>query len=167
MRESRISGLHRLAVPERIVELQRLGWLSETDAGLLARGNHVLAAASADKMIENVVGVFGLPFAIAPNFAVNGRDYIVPMVVEEPSVVAAVSYAARLARKTGGVSADCAESLLAGQVHVTDISDVEAALSALGAAQDELLAAANAVHPRLVERGGPIRVRSRGTGAVE
>jgi hydroxymethylglutaryl-CoA reductase len=157
LKESRISGLHRLSVAERIAELERTGWLSKADADMLARGGHVLIPANADRMIENVIGVFGLPFAIAPNFTVNGRDYIVPMVVEEPSIVAGVSFAATLARKTGGITAECHESLLAGQVHVTNLDDIEAALAALGRAKDELCATANAVHPRLIERGGGVR----------
>jgi hydroxymethylglutaryl-CoA reductase len=155
--ESRISGLHRLSVTKRIDELQRLGWLSAEDAVSLRHGRHVLASAMADRVIENVIGVFGLPFAIAPNFIVNGHDYIVPMVVEEPSIVAGTSFAAQLAAASGGVSAKCSESLLAGQVHITGIDDVEAALAAISRAAQEILALANSVHPRLLERGGGVR----------
>jgi len=155
--ESRIRGFHHLGILQRIGELQRQGWLSEDDAESLRHGRHVLASATADRIIENVIGVFGLPFAIAPNFIVNGRDCIVPMVVEEPSIVAATSFAARLARASGGVSADCRESLLAGQVHVTGIDDVEAALTSIDRAVPEILELANAVHPRLLERGGGAR----------
>jgi hydroxymethylglutaryl-CoA reductase len=82
---------------------------------------------------------------------------MVPMVVEEPSIVAGLSFAAMLARKTGGIKAECNESLLAGQIHITNLDDVEAALAALGRAKDELCEAANAVHPRLIERGGGVR----------
>jgi len=154
---SRISGLHRLSVTERIGKLRQAGFLSATDAELLRQGRHVLIPADADRMIENVVGVFGLPLAVAPNFIVNDRDYIVPMVVEEPSIVAGSSFAAQLARRTGGISAECNESLLGGQVHITGISDLDAARAAIEAAKKELLASANAVHPRLAERGGGIR----------
>lgn len=157
MSKSRIKGFHRLSVAERIGELQRLGWLDAADAELLLQGKHVLSPAAADKIIENVVGVFALPFAIAPNFIINGRDTIVPMVVEEPSIVAATSNAARLARPCGGFSAECPESLLAGQVHVAGIANVENALSQLQQATSELLEIANAVHPRLVDRGGGVR----------
>ena len=97
-----MTRLYRLSVAERIDELLRLGCLSAADAELLRQGKHTLSIAKADKMIENVVGVFGLPFAIAPNFIVNEREYIVPMVIEEPSVVAATSGAALVARPTGG-----------------------------------------------------------------
>ena len=157
MSDSRITGLYRLSVAERIDELQRLGWLSGADAERLRQGRVALLPAIADRMIENVIGVYGLPFAIAPNFLVNGRDYIVPMVVEEPSIVAATSNAARIARITGGFASRCSESLLAGQVYVSDIRDVDAALERIGAAEEELLALCNAVHPRLTERGGGVR----------
>ena len=87
LKDSRISGLYRLGVAERIDALQRAGWLSADDADDLRNGRQVLASRAADKIIENVVGVFGLPFAIAPNFVVNGHERLVPLVVEEPSIV--------------------------------------------------------------------------------
>ena len=157
MNDSRIKGLYRLGIAERIRVLQKQGWLSAADAELLQQGKHVLSPAAADKMIENVVGVFALPLAIAPNFVVNNQDYIVPMVVEEPSIVAATSNAARLARNTGGFTVECSESLLAGQVHITGVDDPDSALSRLNAASAELIEMANAVHPRLVARGGGVR----------
>ena len=157
MSNSRITGLYRLSVTERIDELLRLGSLSEVDAELLRQGKHTLSTVTADKMIENVVGVFGLPFAIAPNFIVNGRDYIVPMVVEEPSIVAATSNAAKLARPTGGFTSQCMEALLIGQIHVSGVGDTDLALKNLVAAEDELLALCSAVQPRLTERGGGVR----------
>ncbi len=157
MVDSRISGLYRLDIGQRIDELERGGWLSAEDATALQAGRHVLLAAAADKMIENVVGVFGLPLAIAPNFIVNGKDRLVPMVVEEPSIVAGLSFAAGLARNSGGFHSRCAESLLAGQVHVTDVDDIEAAVRSIASAREELMKAANHVHPRLVQRGGGVR----------
>jgi hydroxymethylglutaryl-CoA reductase len=155
--DSRIKGLYRLSIAERIRALQQQGWLSAADAELLQQGKHVMSPAVADRMIENVVGVFGLPMAVAPNFIINGQDYIVPMVVEEPSIVAATSNAARLARSSGGFTASCSESLLVGQIHVTNVDDPESALSKLNSASVELLERANAVHPRLVTRGGGVR----------
>jgi len=155
--DSRISGLYRLSIAERIDELQRLGWLSSSDAELLRQGRHTLLPATADRMVENVAGVLGLPFAVAPNFIVNGHDCIVPMAIEEPSVVAAISRAASMARSTGGFTSNCAESLLIGQVHVCDIDAVHAALARLEAANSELLTLCNSVHPRLTARGGGVR----------
>lgn len=157
MSESRISGFYKLSIAERVGELQRLGFLSAADAELLRQGKHTLVSAAADKMTENVIGVFGLPFAIATNFIVNGEDYIVPMVVEEASVVAGVSLAARMARTTGGFASTCAESLLIGQIHVSGVADADAAIKRLDAALDELLVLCNSVHPRLTERGGGVR----------
>lgn len=157
MSDSRVSGLYKLNVAERIAELERRGWLSASHARDLQAGRQVISAVAADKIIENVVGVFGLPFAIAPNFIVNEREYIVPLVVEEPSIVAALSSAAALARECGGFSASQEESLLAGQIHIADIADVDAAITSLGAAAEELQSLADAVHPRLKARGGGVR----------
>ena len=157
MNNSRISGLHKLSVSGRIAELEKLGWISPHTARELRSGSQVIAAVSADKMIENVVGVFGLPLAIAPNFIVNGRECIVPLVVEEPSIVAALSSAAALARATGGFSAVLSESLLVGQVHIAGVADIDAAIESLDESCDELLSLADDVHPRLKERGGGVR----------
>lgn len=157
MNDSRISGLYKLSVPERIAELERLGWLSSDAASQLRTGRQVLSPDSADKMIENVLGVFGLPLAIAPNFIVNDQEYIVPLVTEEPSIVAALSSAAALARKTGGFSATLDESLLAGQIHVVDLDNVESSVASLVGSRAQLLKAADEVHPRLCERGGGVR----------
>jgi hydroxymethylglutaryl-CoA reductase len=142
---------------ERIGELERLGWLTGAEAERLRQGRQVLSPGAADKLVENVVGVFGLPLAIAPNFRVNGRDYLVPMVIEEPSIVAATSNAAKLAREGGGFTARCDESLLTGQVHMIGMADAQAALAALQHARADLQALADAVHPRLRERGGGVR----------
>ena len=157
MTDSRISGLYRLSVSERLVELERLGWLSSDQARELRTGQQVLSAIAADKIIENVVGVFGMPLAIAPNFIVNGREFIVPLVVEEPSVVAALSSAALLARDSGGFSATANESLLAGQIHIVGVTNIKSSLAALDVANDELLNLADKVHPRLKKRGGGVR----------
>ncbi len=157
MNDSRIPGFYRLSVAERIDVLNRQGWLSDEDAGRLRRGQQVLSSAASDRIIENVVGVFGLPLAIAPNFCINDDDCLIPLVVEEPSIVAALSGAARLARATGGFNASCTESLLAGQVHVTDVANPREAVAALEAAKSDLIDAANDVHPRLIDRGGGVR----------
>lgn len=157
MNDSRISGLYRLSVAERIAALQKHGWLSAADGARLKDGLHVLPSAAADQMIENVVGVFGLPLAIAPNFIVNGREHIVPLVVEEPSIVAGLSASAAMARPTGGFEVENDGSLLIGQVHVTGMADPDHAIAAVGQAKDALIAVANAVHPRLTARGGGVR----------
>jgi hydroxymethylglutaryl-CoA reductase len=151
------SGFYKMAVDQRIDTLVELGLLGRKDAQALKSGRPLLDAARANRMIENVIGVFGLPLGIATNFVINGREYLVPMVVEEPSVVAGVSGAAKLARASGGFEATASESLLAGQVQVVSLPNVEAACEALEAAGNELVDRANALHPNMVKRGGGAR----------
>ncbi len=157
MTDSRIKGLYRLGVAKRIARLAELGWLTAADAERLRQGHAMLTAPAADRMVENAIGVFGLPFGVAPNFIVNGREYLVPMAIEEPSVIAALSKAALDARGTGGFTARCDESLLIGQVHISDLADVAAARKRILEKHDELVELGNDVHPRLTARGGGVR----------
>ena len=105
MTDSRIIHFYRKSIAERIEALADRELIDPPDARALQGNAQLLSVELADKMVENVIGVFGLPFATAPNFRVNNRDYIVPMVIEEPSVVAGISSAAKTARVTGGFSA--------------------------------------------------------------
>ena len=157
MSDSRIPGMYKLSVADRVAQLEQLGWLSAGDASSLLAGHHVLSVGAADHMVENVIGVFGLPMGIAPNFVVNQRDCVVPLVVEEPSIIAGLSSAAALARRSGGFEVENAGSLLIGQVHVTGMADADHALAAVTNARPRLIESAQAVHPRLVERGGGVR----------
>ena len=157
MSKSRISGLHKLSIANRIAELEKLGWLSPDAAKNLRSGRHVIAATAADKMVENTLGVFGLPFAVAPNFIINKRECIVPLVVEEPSIVAGLSAAAAMARATGGFTSLLSESLLIGQIHLVGVTNVEAALASLREESLQLLDRADNIHPRLHARGGGVR----------
>jgi len=152
-----ISGFYKLSVSQRIAKLSEMGCLSGDEAARLRDGHHILTLSAADHMIENVVGVFGLPLAIAPNFVVSGRECVVPLVVEEPSIVAGLSSAARLARANGGFEIENDESLLIGQIHVTGIADADYAIAAIENSKADLIDAANAVHPRLLARGGGVR----------
>ncbi len=160
MSDSRIPGLFRKTCAERIGTLVEHGFLSVNDADGLRDITGMLSPSVADKMVENVIGVFGLPFAVAPNFMINGRGYVVPMVIEEPSVVAGVAGAARLMRKARGISVASEESLLFGQVHLVGISDHEDSLQRLQAATAEIIAEANALQPKLISRGGGVRAVS-------
>ena len=154
--DARIKSLYRLSVSERVAALVQNGWLSDEDARALLEGRTVLSVRQADRIIENVIGVFALPLAVAPNFRLNDRDYMVPMVVEEPSIVAALSNAAKLARANGGFAARLQGARLIGQVHLIEVTDHKAAVAALEANSQELLEAANQVHPRLLARGGGV-----------
>ena len=118
MSDSRLTGFYRLSVGDRIQTLVDQGFIDVHAARSLADGHALLPKATADRMIENVVGVFGLPFAVAPNFLINQKDYVVPMVVEEPSIVAGVSGAAKLFRQRGGFTVTSLPSLLIGQVQL-------------------------------------------------
>lgn len=143
-----------MSVTERILALACRGFISPQDADTLLDGNGVLTAQAADKMIENVVGVFGLPLAIAPNFLVNRKDYVVPMVVEEPSIVAGVSGAAKLIRESGGFAVEASAPILIGQIQIVDIDDADKVIRTLFQSEAALLELANGLQPKLQARGG-------------
>jgi hydroxymethylglutaryl-CoA reductase len=151
---SRIPNFFRMSVSERIAALHERGLLNDADVRALSSGDHTLRLPVADKMIENVMGVFGLPMGVALNFLINGQDYVVPLVVEEPSIVAGLSGAARMARLSGGYQATSTEPILIGQVQVVNIDDTEQATADLLANTEEILALANSLHPKMVARGG-------------
>jgi len=154
MSDSRIPGLFRKRVAERLDALVERGFIKGSDVALLQQPSGILPLEVADKMVENVISVFGLPLAVAPNFLVNGRDYVVPMVVEEPSVVAAVSGAARLMRRGGGFVAQADQPILIGQIQLLDVDDPDRTIKKLRAAEKELLQAADELQPNLRKRGG-------------
>lgn len=154
---SRLPGFHRLSPGERIRTLREQGLLTEEDAQALAAGAQVLPTDRADRTIENVIGVFGLPLGVALNLTVNGRDYVVPMVVEEPSIVAGLSAAARAARAGGGFRAEAGEPLLIGQIQVLGVGDIPAARAELIERRQEIIDLADSLHPNMVARGGGMR----------
>jgi hydroxymethylglutaryl-CoA reductase len=152
---SRLSGFYNLSVEERLALIAKETSLEPDEAAVLCEAG--LGLDRADQMIENVVGVYGLPLGIATNFRVNGRDVLVPMVIEEPSVVAGASLAAKLARAGGGFSAHATEPVMIGQMQVLDLVDPWAARFALLDQKARLLAAANEVDPVIVGLGGGAR----------
>ncbi len=161
---SRIPGFYRLSVEERqqcIAERAQLE-LAEL-IGAVAGGG--LTTELADKVVENVLGLYALPFGVALNVQVNGRDCLVPMVVEEPSVIAAASNAARMVRAGGGFHARMLDSLMTGQVQLYSVPDSKTALLNLEGASAELLELARESVPSLVARGGgPRRLEMRDLG---
>lgn len=150
---SRLSGFHKLAVAERLGTVSRMYRLSAEETHAIA-GTSTLTSELANTMIENAVGVFGLPMGLGLNLTVNGRDYVVPMVVEEPSVIAAVSFAAKIAREGGGFVAEADDPIMIGQVQVTGYGDPTEASKKLVAHKEQLLALANSFHPSMQVRGG-------------
>jgi len=152
---SRIPGFYRLSVDERRAALRSIADLTEQDLETLERGG--LDTGMADKLVENAVGVYTLPLGVGLNFRVNQRDVLVPMAVEEPSVIAAASNAARMVREGGGFIAEADEPVMTAQIEIVDVADPDASVSRLRAASAELLALAHATLPRLAERGGGAR----------
>src|SRR5215469_5483270 len=150
---SRLDGFHKLPFAERLNQIGRMFRLTPEELEI-ARGEGSLAPEIADRMIENAIGTFSLPLGLGLNLTVNGRDYIVPMALEEPSVVAAVSFAAKIVREAGGFIAEADDSMMIGQVQVTRYGDPTEASQRILAAKDQLLALANSFHPALVNRGG-------------
>ena len=155
-RSSRLSGFYDLSLEERVAQVARWAALSEDEAAVL-RGVAGLDLTRADQMIENVVGLHSLPLGIAVNFVVNGRDVLVPMVIEEPSVVAGASFAAKLTRDGGGFRAITTAPEMIGQLQVLDVADPWAARFSLLAARDELLNLADESDPVIVGLGGGAR----------
>ena len=153
---SRLPGLHRLTPQERLARVAQLSGLTEAEQALLAGGSG-LDPRLAGQMIENAIGVYGLPLGVAPNFIVNGRELLVPLAMEEPSVVAALGNAARLFRRSGGFCADSDEPLMTGQVQLINVPEIETARAAIHRARDELLELANRFAGSLVARGGGAR----------
>ena len=147
---------YKMTLPERHEFLLQNSSLTEDDlkAWLPASG---LTLETADHMIENAVGVFSLPLGIAQNFIVNGKSVLVPMVVEEPSVVAAVSYMAKLAQSGGGFKAWMSSQEMIGQVQLLDLADVDAAQNLIETHKLDLLQQASALNPGLTRHGGGIR----------
>ncbi len=156
-KNSRLQGFYRLSPHERLQQVQAFDGLDHWDILALRGGDSTLSIERADKMIENVVGTFDLPMGVATNFQINGRDVLVPMVVEEPSIVAGASYAARLIRAGGGFQTSSTESLMIGQVQLVHIEDMEAARDAILCQKDELLRVANAQSRSLITLGGGAR----------
>jgi len=155
-RSSRLPGFFKRPLPERAAIVSQWAGLEPSEQAVLL-GVAGLNATQADHMIENVVGVYALPLGIATNFLINGRDYLIPMVVEEPSVVAGVSYAAKLARGGGGFVASSDDPVMIGQIQVLDVADVYVAAGAVMAIRDQLLYEANCCDLTIVDLGGGAR----------
>lgn len=152
---SRIPGFYKLSPADRRHALLERTSLSADDLSALSAPS--LDIERADLMVENVVGTFALPLGVGVNLTVNGEDVLVPMVVEEPSVVAAVSNMARLVRPAGGFQAGMSSDVMLGQVQILDVPDLARAAAAVKHEEARLLAKIDRVHPRLVARGGGAR----------
>lgn len=150
---SRIPGFYKMTIPERKTYLIERCGLNQESADQLMSGDS-LPEATADNMIENVIGTFGLPLAVGLNFNINNKDYIIPMAVEEASIVASASYIAKIVREAGGFKAEATDRIMIGQVQVVGCPDFDQAKKAVESNKEMLIKAANDAYPSLVKRGG-------------
>ena len=155
MTNSRISGFYNMTIEERRVILAQAA--AQAPESLLPFTEGGISAEAADHMIENVIGLYSLPLGIALNFMVNGRDVLIPMTLEEPSVVAGASFMAKLARAGGGFTAATTDPLMIGQMQVLNIQNLEEAKLKLYEKKAELLADADTIDPVLKKFGGGAR----------
>src|SRR5207247_7827231 len=149
---SNISSFYKLPLEERLDKLRDFSGLSDEEIELVKDGK--LSLSSAQRMIENVVGVLPIPLGIAVNFLVNGKDYLIPMAIEEPSVVAAASHAAKMARAKGGFKTSSTEPIMIGQVQLVKCPLPRDAEKAILSSKQEILNKANQQDPTLVSKGG-------------
>src|SRR5574341_2343734 len=152
MTTSRISGFYNMTLEQRRAKLAEVA--HQTSENMLPWITGGLSPEAADHMIENVIGLHSLPLGIALNFQVNGKDVLVPMALEEPSVVAGASFMAKLVRAGGGFQATTTEPHMIGQMQVLDLPNVDLAQLSLLEHKEELLAIADAVDPVLKQFGG-------------
>jgi hydroxymethylglutaryl-CoA reductase len=167
---SQVSGFYKLTPKARIQFVKDFAGLTDEEVKAL-QSTGSLEIELADRMIENVVGTFPLPLGVAMNFLINERDYLIPMAIEEPSVVAAATYAAKIARKRGGFFTSSTEPIMIGQIQAVDIYDPFAAKMKILAAKKEILQKANEQDPMLVSVGGgakdlEVRVLDARTGPI-
>jgi hydroxymethylglutaryl-CoA reductase len=155
-KSSEIAGFYKLPVPERVRILKDFAKLTDEEVSVLQKSGS-LNLDAANRMIENVVGVLPVPMGVAVNFLINGRDMLVPMAIEEPSVVAAASNAAKMARVKGGFQATSTDPIMIGQVQVVDVKDPHRARFEILSHKDEILQHANAQDPVLVSLQGGAR----------
>jgi hydroxymethylglutaryl-CoA reductase len=155
-RTSRIEGFYKLPMTERLKIVKEFGGLTDEEAMALA-GFGGMDPAIPDRMVENAVGSFQLPLGIAVNFVINGKEYLIPMAIEEPSVVAAASNAARMARERGGFFTSSTTPVMIGQVQVTNVKDPSRVKHMLLEKKQQILDLANQQDPMLLKVGGGAR----------
>ena len=155
-RTSRLNAFYKKTLNERLDILQEWSSLDDASKDILS-GESGLSIDQANHMIENVVGLFGMPLGIATNFLINQKDYLIPLVIEEPSVVAALSNAAKLFREGGGFTTSSDEPIMIGQIQLLDLPDVRSAVAGIEENKQSLLVQANEVGGSIVKRGGGAR----------
>lgn len=157
MINSRVKGVYNLSPEERIQKFEEACDPTSVWTTFNESVQAGLDIETADSMIENVIGKFELPIGIATNFVINGKDYLIPMAVEEPSVVAAASNMARLVRETGGFTTHHSGSIMIGQVHIINVPDSKSAVASIQQSKAELMEKANSYDQTLTSLGGGVQ----------
>ncbi len=150
---SKISGFYKLSPKERLKAVSEFSGLTEDEASCIS-ATGALSLDAADKMVENVIGMMEVPLGVAVNFLINGKDYLIPMAIEEPSVIAAASNAAKMAREGGGFTTSSTGPLMIGQIQAVGIANPNGAKMTILEKKDEIIKRANEVDPVLVKFGG-------------
>jgi len=156
VKSSELSGFYKLPIAERVRMLKEFAGLTEEEVGLLQKPG-ALGFDVANRMVENLVGVMPVPLGVAVNFLINGRDVVVPMAIEEPSVIAAASNAAKMSRPKGGFHATSTDPVMIGQIQIVGVQDAHRARFEILAHKAEILKHANEQDPVLVSLGGGAR----------
>ncbi len=153
---SELSGFYKLPVKKRLKIVKKFSNLTKDDVKAL-RHCGALDLSTANNMIENVIGTMHLPLGIATNFLINGKDYLIPMALEEPSVVAAASHAAKLARPSGGFQAECDDPIMIGQIQVVKVKDIDASARRILQNKKRLKEIANMRNSTMFRLGGGLK----------
>ena len=153
MPDSSISKFFEKARKDRLDIVANFSNLSDDEISILENENGGISFDKADKMVENAIGTFSLPLGIATNFTINGKDYLIPMVIEEPSVIAAASKGAKIARIKGGFEVSADESYSIGQVQILDVVDISSAILQIKSSSNEILELANSKSNTLSKMG--------------
>lgn len=156
MKDSRLEGFYKKTPEERLKIVRDFADLTDEEVSIVSNTG-ALSVDQADRMIENVIGTMPMTLGIAVNFLINGTDYLIPMAIEEPSVVAGASNAAKIARQRGGFTTSSTDPVMIGQIQLTGVSDPEAAKSAILEKKDEIIELCDSKDPMLVKYGGGAR----------
>ncbi|MEE8358603.1 MAG: hydroxymethylglutaryl-CoA reductase, degradative [Candidatus Hydrothermarchaeales archaeon] len=156
VKTSKISGFYKLSPDERLLIVKKYAGLSDEEADVI-RNTGGISMDQVDRMIENVVGTMDVPLGIATNFLINGADYLIPMAIEEPSVVAAASNAAKMARVKGGFKCESSDPVMIGQIQLIGVDDAALAKEQILGEKEGIIDLANKQDPILVKFGGGVK----------
>lgn len=156
MKTSKYSGFYKLSAADRLNEVAEFAALTEEEKEIISRDS-ALSIETANRMIENAIGIMPVPLGVAVNFCINGKDYVIPMATEEPSVIAAVSNMARICRANGGFRTSNTGAMMIAQIQAVNVSDVYAARLRILENREALIKAANEKDPLLVQVGGGMK----------